>query len=203
MYGGVKIKMTRIYEISFFFVVAIFAIIQMVYFNVVGDPTMLAQALPTPTPDDVNSLIKLGPWGIVLIMAIKMIIDYLQKGKEDQKIANKVTEAKNAIREGVLEIKTIIEKIDAHNDKSKEELHIINNRISELYNWHNIVDDDNVKIWYIRKSFTDAILKISDNSEETNKLFLKMAESLERMSEILYVIREHQTMNEKSNDKNK
>lgn len=189
--------MNKIFETSFFVGVAVFSIIQMVYYSLVDSSILLAQAVPSTNPEDINQLIKLGPWGIVLIMAIKMVIDYLQKGKDDQKVANKIAETKSQVREGVQEIKTLIEKIDERNNKYREEIELLNQRVNELYNWHNVVDDDNVKIWYLRKSFTDAISKISDHSEETNKLFMKMAESIEKMSEVLYDIREDQKRPEK------
>jgi prefoldin subunit 5 len=96
-------------------------------------------------------------------------------------------------------VKIIIEKIDSHNEKYREQLEAINMRTSELYNWHNVVDEDNVKVWYLRKSFTEAITKISKNTEETSKLLMKMTQSMETMSEILHYVREEQKINSEKN----
>ena len=40
-------------------------------------------------------------------------------------------------------------------------------QIDEMYQWHSVQDDDGVKIWYVRRSFYDAIER---HNEELHKL---------------------------------
>jgi hypothetical protein len=39
----------------------------------------------------------------------------------------------------------------------------LENQTDQLYKWHNVLDDDGVPIWYVRRSLEEAILKLSDN----------------------------------------
>ena len=42
-------------------------------------------------------------------------------------------------------------------------------RIEDLWNWHNVTDNDGVKIWYVRRSLEEAIKKLSENIDVQTK----------------------------------
>jgi len=58
----------------------------------------------------------------------------------------------------------------------------------DLWDWHNVGDEEGVKIWYVRKSIEESLKK----STETQALIAKMLERIdnreERMLEILDII---------------
>ncbi|PCJ26706.1 MAG: hypothetical protein COA94_04735 [Rickettsiales bacterium] len=56
------------------------------------------------------------------------------------------------------------------------QLFILANRVKDLWDWHNINDEEGVKIWYVRKSLEDAV---KDMAASTNKI----ATVLDRMAE--------------------
>ena len=47
----------------------------------------------------------------------------------------------------------------------------IKKKLDDLYKWHDIVDGDGVRVWYVRKSLEEAIIKLADNiAVQTNIL---------------------------------
>lgn len=54
----------------------------------------------------------------------------------------------------------------------------IHNWIEDLWNWHNVTDNDGVKIWYVRRSLEDAIRKLSDNIDVQTKAFQEMVNEM-------------------------
>lgn len=49
----------------------------------------------------------------------------------------------------------------------------ISKQTEDLYTWHNISDEEGVKIWYVRRSLEEAIGKLADNIAEQTKLMSK------------------------------
>jgi hypothetical protein len=43
------------------------------------------------------------------------------------------------------------------------ELRHVKAMVKDLHGWHSVVDQDGVKIWYMRRSFEDAIKALGDN----------------------------------------
>lgn len=52
------------------------------------------------------------------------------------------------------------------------------NWVEDLWNWHNVTDNDGVKIWYVRRSLEDAIRKLSDNIDVQTKAFQEMVNEM-------------------------
>ncbi len=46
----------------------------------------------------------------------------------------------------------------------------MNSRIKDLYDWHNKEGDDGVKVWYVRKSLEEAIIKMAEATEKQTEL---------------------------------
>ena len=44
----------------------------------------------------------------------------------------------------------------------------------ELHDWHKVTDQDGVKIWYLRRSLTDAVEQLADNTNLETKLLEKL-----------------------------
>lgn len=41
----------------------------------------------------------------------------------------------------------------------------------ELYKWHDVADEEGVKIWYVRRSLEEAIGKLSENIAKQTEIF--------------------------------
>lgn len=41
----------------------------------------------------------------------------------------------------------------------------------DLYKWHDITDDEGVKIWYVRRSLEDAIKNLAENISKQTEIF--------------------------------
>jgi len=52
-------------------------------------------------------------------------------------------------------------------------------QIDDLHKWHDVQDNEGVKIWYVRRSLEDAIVKLADNIDAQTKVFLKMDRRLD------------------------
>jgi len=51
-------------------------------------------------------------------------------------------------------------------------------RVHDLWEWHNVKDDDGVYVWYIRKSLSEAIRSLADSATETARINAQMIDSL-------------------------
>ncbi len=60
-------------------------------------------------------------------------------------------------------------------------LPLMSKQISDLHDWHNKDDEDGVKLWYVRRSMEDAILKLSDNVEKQTQMLDKHYVVLDRV----------------------
>jgi len=49
-------------------------------------------------------------------------------------------------------------------------------QIEEMHKWHSVTDDDGVKVWYVRQSLVDAIVKLT-------KVLDRMDRRLERIED--------------------
>jgi len=54
------------------------------------------------------------------------------------------------------------------------DLNLIAKQISELHEWHAISDAEGVKIWYVRRSLEEAILKLSDNLNKQTEVLAEI-----------------------------
>ncbi len=46
-------------------------------------------------------------------------------------------------------------------------------QIDDLHTWHNVSGEDGVKVWYVRKSLEEAIVKLAENISRQTDLMAK------------------------------
>ena len=51
--------------------------------------------------------------------------------------------------------------------------------IRDLWKWHNVSDNEGVKIWYVRKSLEEAIEKLASNIEMQTEILRSMIDRIE------------------------
>jgi len=61
------------------------------------------------------------------------------------------------------------------------DLHKMGVQLNELHKWHDVADDEGVKIWYVRRSLEDAIAKLATNIELETRVLEKMDRRMERI----------------------
>ena len=54
-------------------------------------------------------------------------------------------------------------------------------QLDELHQWHNVVDDDGVKVWYVRRSLEQAIVRFAGAVEKQTIVLERMMDRLERI----------------------
>ena len=56
-----------------------------------------------------------------------------------------------------------------------EYLRPIRRQSADLHDWHNVNDQDGVKIWYVRPSLAEAVVSLSDNIAQQTKILENIA----------------------------
>lgn len=91
---------------------------------------------PPVTPTSIGALMgQLGVGGIFAILILKTVFAFI-KSRKTGGFTNE-------------DIKKVLD----HNTKMTEDLH----------EWHDMHDDDGVKIWYVRKSLQESVSKLADS----------------------------------------
>lgn len=164
---------------------------------------LIAQGISTPDSGDVNKVLELGPWGIVFILSVKLVVDYFNKAKEQERCTAKIKESEDHLTAMLKEVKEKIEKgIEANNDAiyemqerieketseirstiSRLDQQIIHTSIKtdEMYNWHNLSDDSGGKVWYVKKSMYDSVEKIYEIQRQQNEILKQQASILDKI----------------------
>ena len=152
----------------------------------------VAQGVDVPSADDVDKIFQLGPWGIVLILSVKLVVDYFSKAKEQERCASKIKETELRLIELIKDIKTSVDKGTEENYHAVSEMQSrleremaefrqamlrldqtlshISVKTNEIYNWHNANDDSGGKVWYVKKSLYDSLDKLVDVQRAQNEL---------------------------------
>lgn len=102
-----------------------------------------------------DRLLEVGVGGLVAIMIIRMVLDFLKskKGESDQKVLR------------------CIEKNCQECLRLQRDLHI----------WHNVADNEGVKVWYVRRSLEEAITKLSENIGKQTEVLQGMGNAIHTM----------------------
>jgi len=58
-------------------------------------------------------------------------------------------------------------------------------QINDLHDWHDKEDDDGVKVWYVRHSFEEAVVKIGDGIAKQNDVFVSFRDMLKEQHTML------------------
>jgi hypothetical protein len=88
-----------------------------------------------------------------------------------------------AIGVALVAVVVVVDKVISMLKSRGIDLNKLSRQIEDLHQWHNVNDDEGVKIWYFRRSFEDAIQKLADNIELECKLLDRIDRRLERVEE--------------------
>lgn len=66
--------------------------------------------------------------------------------------------------------------------------------LTDLHKWHNVVDDDGVKLWYVRKSFEESVRDVARNTGELTAATKAIAESNKQLVEAIKAFGETQQL---------
>lgn len=58
----------------------------------------------------------------------------------------------------------------------------MSDKLDDLHEWHDKEDVDGVKVWYMRKSLEDAILKLGDNVDRQTRVLESQTHVLEALA---------------------
>lgn len=56
-------------------------------------------------------------------------------------------------------------------------------QIDDLYGWHDVTDEDGVRVWYLRRSLEKAINRLADVVEKSHQLTQQQVRLLEQLCE--------------------
>jgi prefoldin subunit 5 len=70
--------------------------------------------------------------------------------------------------------------------------------MDEIHQWHNVQDEDGVKIWYVRRSFYESIER---HNEELHKLTAILTELVHEQRGVAQTLKTLETKAEKAHDK--
>jgi hypothetical protein len=164
---------------------------------------LVAQGISTPDSQDVNKILELGPWGIVFILSVKLVVDYFNKSKEQERCNVKIKESEEHLSALLKELRTQIEKGVEENydaisemqqriEKETSEIRITIGRLDqqiahvgiktdEMYNWHNLNDDSGSKVWYVRRQVYSSLDKLVDVQREQSTILQNQQAILDRI----------------------
>lgn len=77
--------------------------------------------------------------------------------------------------------------VDYH---KKEKMDKMQKQIEDLYEWHNVTDDDGVKIWYVRRSLEGAVEKLVEAVNSQNKALTELSSTNEVLLNVIKTIKE-------------
>lgn len=92
----------------------------------------------------------------------------------------------------LLIIREVLGFLKARSCKPPEELiRKIAIQVRDLHDWHNKTDEDGVKVWYVRRSLEDAIVKLSSNIEVQSELLRELVYDLRETRRDVKDIQKH------------
>lgn len=94
---------------------------------------------------------------IVVAYSIKHVAPYVRKiTGRDKSTSNDDLLAR------LDQLEAISMSISSKEDQLKEDVRKTKSKIEILYDWHNVSDEDGLKVWYVKKSLENTIVKLSD-----------------------------------------
>lgn len=58
-------------------------------------------------------------------------------------------------------------------------------QVQDLYDWHNINDDDGVKRWYVKQSLEDSVRSVADAITAQNKILLQLTATNDALLKVI------------------
>ncbi len=114
---------------------------------------------------------QVGVGGIFLILVLRMVLDFVSKYEQRKAAKNSggdvaahrsATTGEHSILERKLVV--IIKKIE-----------VIEKQTDDLYKWHAKEDDDGVKVWYVRRSLEEAMMKLAESMDRQTTILAEVA----------------------------
>jgi hypothetical protein len=118
---------------------------------------------------------ELGPYALFIIFAIYIILkDFgliLKRKNGDNSVSfcRKVEDSIMKTHQTLLQVDPLIQEMTK--------------KVDELHRWHDIVDSDGVKVWYVRKSLEEAIIKLADNISVQTEILRSVVTLVKRTDE--------------------
>ena len=79
-------------------------------------------------------------------------------------------------------------KNDAFSIAKEADNTVVIQKVTDLWNWHNVRGTDNVPVWYFRSSLNESMEKLSDSIDNQTFALQKITFTLERLDR---EVREH------------
>jgi biopolymer transport protein ExbB/TolQ len=113
-------------------------------------------------------LSELGVGGILALLILKEVFSFMRSKK-----AVSATRTQNQlITDSILKGLKGIQSDPCYNEHKKigKMMEDMTRKINDLYKWHDVEDSEGVKVWYVRKSLEEAIVKLSSSIEKQTEL---------------------------------
>jgi len=120
-----------------------------------------------------ETLIQLGVGGIVALLVLKSVFDFLKTTKFG--------------RNGRPTVEELLRKVVDTNSALAEQMRVVTQEVHDMWMWHSQTDDEGVKVWYVRKSLENAINTLADNVDREIGLLERLDRRLERVEERMEV----------------
>lgn len=127
---------------------------------------------------DSNMITQLGVGGVLAVMIVKMVLDFLAKKRlngsatssthDTFELLRQIKDVDTVLKNAVIELAPLV--------RAGCE------RVAELHRWHDKEDEDGVKIWYLRSHLLDSIQQLNTGVREFAKATCRMNELLEQSS---------------------
>jgi len=139
---------------------------------------ILAQTAPVAQPSsNTDYLTQIGVAGIVIFMVLQMVLKFLKEMK-DRKERGDVGGAEPKTDTG--SFPTITSQNVSDIFKGLGDIKAL---VHDLHMWHDVRDEDHVFAWYVRKSFSDSIIKLNKAVADLAQGVTKLNEALKNMTE--------------------
>ena len=141
--------------------------------------------------------------GVVAVLIIKEVLSFILKFLNKNKVSPEVASMQSSIqdlvesgkkaREEEQELRKKEQELhEKRHEKIVERLRDLKDKNDDLHEWHSKTDADGVKVWYVRQSLEQAVVKLSDNisiqtevlkdllkeSRDTNRTVEKLQEEM-------------------------
>ena len=139
---------------------------------------------------DPKDAIGLGPWALSAVLIVKLLISSFQQMKQESKIESLLKQINESLKSN---FESLSDSMDVNfDDLIEKNLGSVSKKVEELYNWHNITDSDGVRIWYIRRSLSEAIQKLTDTISLQTQILNSLTERMREVERNNDSLKEHQ-----------
>ena len=110
-------------------------------------------------------LAELGVGGIFALLIIREVLSFVKSRKPSQVQTQAVA---NNIQRNLKSIQS--DNCSKEHQRMEKMLESMARKMDDMYKWHDVEDSEGVKVWYVRKSLEEAIVKLSSSIEKQTEL---------------------------------